>query len=153
MIENRASDARRVRHQHIPPWPAMILGLGMLMVGCGGGNPGPKREAISGSVTREGIAMDNGTILMEPTAGGPGASTEIKGGKYQFTSTNGPVAGGQKVTIVYFEPRGEGPPGTPKKDLPIVKDTRFKKEMPPNGWKQDAEVKAGQSDPLDFKVE
>lgn len=128
-----------------------LIALGAI-AGCGG-TPGADREAVSGTVTREGIPIDTGTITFRPTGGGTAASTSITDGKYQFDKLNGPVTGTQKVEIVQFARRGEGPPGTPKKELPILPETRFKGTMPPNGWLKDAEVVSGHDSPLDFKIE
>ncbi|MDB5338811.1 MAG: hypothetical protein JWN70_4430 [Planctomycetaceae bacterium] len=123
------------------------------IAGCGGTTSGPEREAVSGTVTREGIPVDNGTILFKPTGGGPAASTSVKDGKYAFDKQNGPVAGRQQVEIVQFPLRAEVPPGTPKKDAPVLPETRFKKPMPASGWVQEAEIIAGHDAPLDFKID
>ncbi len=131
-------------------WVAVLF---IAISGCGTDTTGPEREAVTGTVTREGIPIDNGSIMFKPTGGGAAASTAITDGKYEFNKENGPVAGVQKVEIVQFPRRGEGPPGTPKKELPILPETRFKGSMPPAGWVKDAEVIAGHSDPLDFKID
>lgn len=126
--------------------------LGLSIAGCGG-EKGPKREAVSGKVTRETIPIDAGSITFTPTGGGPPAVGSIENGEYKFDASTGPVAGTHKVAIVHFPKREEVPPGTPKKDAAIIKDTRFKKATPLNGWEKPAEVKEGQKDPIDFKID
>lgn len=120
--------------------------------GCGSPK-GPKREAVSGTVTREGINIDTGSITFNPTAGGTAVVGNIVDGKYAFDETNGPIAGNQKVAIVQFPQREEVPPGTPKKDAAIIKETRFKKGMPTKGWEKTAEIKTGHKEPVDFHID
>jgi hypothetical protein len=112
-------------------------------VGCGGAPEGPERHPVTGTVKREGIAVDNGSIQFTPAGGGPAAMAMIKDGTYTFTEESGPVAGKQAVNIVHFPPRGEVPPGTPKKDADVLPETRFKKAMPQGGWNKEVEVGEG----------
>jgi hypothetical protein len=79
--------------------------------------------------------------------------SNILDGTYKFTALNGPVAGKQTVQIIHFPPREEVPPGTPKKDAKILKETRFKKPMPKNGWMKEAEVTDGDQGPIDFDLD
>lgn len=128
------------------------LGIGILMAGCGGPQ-GPKRYAIEGTVTREDQPVDNGSIQFTPTAGGPSTMSAITDGTYKFTTQSGPTAGKHSVQIIHFPPREEVPPGTPKKDANILPETRFKKPMPTNGWKKEAEVVEGDPSPIDFNLD
>ena len=120
--------------------------------GCGSKAKGPKREAVSGKVTREGHDVESGTLTFIPTGGGPAATATIVNGKYKLDGTTGPVAGRQKVEIVHF-PKRDFKPGVPKKDADVVPDTRFTKEMPKSGWVMEVEVQPGQKEPLDFEVD
>lgn len=121
--------------------------------GCGGGPKGPKRVAISGKVTREGQDVDRGNISFTPVDGGPGASVDIANGVYKFDESNGPLVGKSKVTILHFPPLGDAPPETPKKDIPVLPETRFKNKMPKNGFVKEAEIKTGQTEPVDFHID
>ncbi|MBX3436389.1 MAG: hypothetical protein KF861_02790, partial [Planctomycetaceae bacterium] len=94
-----------------------------LLSGCGGGDAGPKREAISGTVTREGIPVDDGLIMFKPHGNGPATEVAIKDGKYQFDKENGPVAGMHDIRIRQSAPRAPVPEGTPLKDAEILPET------------------------------
>lgn len=124
----------------------------LLASGCGGPE-GPKRFAITGTVTREGQAVDNGNIQFTPTGGGPSTMSSITDGVYKFTAQSGPVAGKHSVQIIHFPPREEVPPGVPKKDANILPETRFEKPMPKNGWMKEVEVTAGDEGPIDFDLD
>lgn len=130
----------------------MCIALAVIS-GCGDGEASVSREAVFGTVMREGILVDSGTILFKPTNGGTAASTSITDGSYRFDKKNGPIAGAQKVEIVQFPLRGDVPPGTPKKDAPVLPETRFKKKMPAAGWVMDAEVTVGHDESLDFQID
>jgi hypothetical protein len=152
-------ESRGVNSAHRRSWGIYWLDCGMMCIalavvsGCGDREASVSREAVSGTVMREGILVDSGTILFKPTSGGTAASTSITDGSYRFDKKNGPVAGTQKVEIVQFALRGDVPPGTPKKDAPVLPETRFKKKMPAAGWVLDAEVTAGHDEPLDFQID
>ncbi len=91
----------------IPCWTA-LLAAGCLLAGCS--KPSRwDRVALQGNVTATDISNPddvNGTLTIVPAAGnkGPAAVTSIKAGKYQFTSTNGPIAGECEVTVTLFDP-------------------------------------------------
>ncbi|WP_010584528.1 hypothetical protein [Schlesneria paludicola] len=130
---------------------ASMIGL-ISLPGCGGGPAGPKREAVSGTVTREGVDVDSGTVTFEPQGGGPAATASITDGKYKLDTKTGPVAGKQKVIIVQNALR-DFKEGVPKKEAALMPDTRFKKKMPPTGWVKEAEIQAGQKEPIDFHID
>lgn len=128
--------------------------VSLLAAGCPGSGDGPKRIAISGKVTREGIPVDDGSIQFIPQ-GGPtkiGVGTQILNGQYSFDGQEGPPAGKYKVQITQAPLRDPTFKGR-KNDAPLIEDTRFKKTMPPEGWTFDAEVKADQQTPIDFAIE
>ena len=122
------------------------------LIGCGGGVSGPKRHAISGTVNREGIPVDDGNILFTPVGGGTAVSGSISNGKYSFNVQNGVPSGKYDVKIVAFPLKDKSYSGR-KSDAPILKDDRFKKTMPKGGWLQSAEIADGSNGPLDFDVE
>ena len=74
------------------------------LLGCGGGQSGPQRASISGTVTIDGALVENGTIEFAPsgTTKGPLASGSIEQGKYSI-STLGPVVGTHKVSISWIK--------------------------------------------------
>lgn len=130
----------------------LTLLISLLAVGCGGERPGLKRVPISGKVTREGHPIDSGTILMAPASGGPGISGQITNGEYRFTLEDGPPAGKYKVTIS-AEPNYDKTFKGRRNEAPILPDDRFKKKMPKEGWKQDAEVSGDPKQTIDFAVD
>ncbi len=118
---------------------------------CGSAPTGPQRFAISGTVTREGIPIDDGSISFTPAVNGPAVLGQIIAGAYNFTETDGVPAGKYAVTII-ANPRRDPSYVGPKHDAPIVADDRFKKEVPPGGWKQEAEISADSTE-LNFAVD
>ena len=134
-----------------PLFCSALIGI-LAISGCGGGLAGPQREAFTGTVLREGIEIDTGSITFVPTGGGPAASATIEEGVYKFDKKTGPVAGTHKVEIAQFAQR-DFEPGVPKKEAAIIEDTRFKKKMPAGGWVKDAVVEEGQADTIDFEID
>lgn len=136
----------------------LILTVGVavsaLAMGCTGAPDGPKRNSISGTVTREGIPIDDGFIVFRSQGEGAdiSGSSPIVDGKYQLDATTGVPAGTYKVEITQKPLRDPDFVG-PKHDAPELEDTRFKNEMPPNGWVKEAEVKDDQDSPIDFHID
>jgi hypothetical protein len=122
---------------------ALMLFLGVFalpgLVGCGSAPTGPQRFAISGTVTREGIPIDDGTITFAPASNGPAVLGQIIKGEYSFTEEDGVPAGKYSVVIMAKPLRDPTFVGK-RNEAPILVDERFKKEIPPQGWKQEAEV-------------
>ncbi|MFY9254820.1 MAG: hypothetical protein WAO83_15320 [Fuerstiella sp.] len=78
-------------------------------VGCGG-NSGPARMPINGTVTATAITEKlNGTIAVLPAGStkGPAANGTINDGLYHFSSDNGPTVGTHHVIIDIEPPRGK----------------------------------------------
>lgn len=125
-----------------------------LASGCGGPE-GPKKYAISGTVTREGKPIAEGVITMAPTGEGPATQTTITDGQYEFSDENGPIEGDHTVTILRMLQREEVPPGTPKKDAEFIPETGFTSTMPDGGWVLSTTIAADQDvgEPVDFNVD
>ena len=130
----------------------MMAGLSLgVLVGCGAAPTGPERFAISGKVTREGIPIDDGTIMFTPAVSGPAVLGQIIKGEYSFTEEDG-VPAGKYAVLIAAKPLRDPTFVGPKNDAPILVDERFKKEMPDGGWKQEAEI-SSTSTTLDFAVD
>lgn len=115
----------------------MLLMISLLLSGCGG-DRGPTRYDISGTVTFSGTPVPAGRLLFEPDKAkgnrGPSGIAEIREGKYD-TSVNGQgtVGGPHVVRImgldgVRSEQSAEGKPLFPDYqthvDLPAEKTTK-----------------------------
>jgi hypothetical protein len=138
-----------VEQQAVLAWSVCCL---LIAGGCGAAAKGPAREAIFGTVMREGQPVDSGTIRLTPKDGGPTAATRIQNGGYRFSRSDGPVAGPMKVEIIQDPLKGNPEAGLPKKDAKAVADTRFKKPMPPNGWVEEVEIQQNHRSPVDFEL-
>lgn len=84
-------------------WLRLLIGASLLLflnAGCGG-NDGPQRIAVSGTVTLDGTPMSFGLIRFIPRdeKAGPGAMAQIVGGEYKFDTENGPVVGTHRIEI------------------------------------------------------
>jgi hypothetical protein len=125
--------------------------------GCAGGPDGPERIRVSGTVKREGIPVDDGSIVFRSISAAGGtdvsAATSIRSGHYGFTDEDGPPAGKYKVEIVMY-PKYDPSYVGKKNEAPILPDDRFKKKMPVNGWVKEAEISGSEELPvIDFDVE
>jgi hypothetical protein len=109
-------------------------------VGCGG--DAQKRYRVSGTVTYKGLLLKAGSIDFQPEVSGQGqpAGTEIKDGRFEFSSANGLLPGKYKVAISAVggpapNPSGDGPAPPRIKELPDVYNSRTKLrvEVTPGG--------------------
>jgi hypothetical protein len=124
-----------------------------LIAGCGGGGPtGPKRFAIKGAVTREGIPVDSGSVSFVPVNDGPAALAMVRDGQYAFTEEDGVPLGKYKVTVT-VDPNYDKTYVGKKNDAPILPDDRFKKPIKREGYQLDAEVTDTPDQKIDFAVE
>jgi len=132
------------------------IGVGVFLAGmffsagCGSGESGPERIAISGKVARAGSPLSNASISYLPTDGhkGPAATTGIEDGEYRFTKKTGPTAGPHRVVIRL------SPPG---KDLgPADPEAPAKGQIPdenPKSWEYQVDVPAEGPFDKDFHLE
>jgi len=78
----------------------VLVGLLLCCYGCGQSDD-VQRAAVSGKVTIDGVAVDNGTIAFIPSGGnkGPTAGAAIQNGVYTIAADNGPVIGPNRVEL------------------------------------------------------
>ncbi len=129
-------------------WAVLLLFVGIVPMGCGSSH----RAAVEGTFKLDDKPVSAGTVTFVPEdfkEGGvehPSATTEIKDGKYSFTSSNGPLPGKYRVYASVKQKTGrqiqtDEPPG--KKDEEIELMANF------NSENHTAEVKAS-GDKFDF---
>lgn len=75
--------------------------------GCGGGNDGPKRYGVSGTVTYDGKPVPRGFIIFEPDSSkgnsGPGGGASIVDGRFATESGKGTVGGPHIVKVTGYD--------------------------------------------------
>src|SRR5690349_21814612 len=79
--------------------------LWLLAAGCGG-ELGPARRPVSGSVKLDGRPLSDGAITFLPLGGGPAATAELADGAYAIEALRGPAPGAYNVEIVAVRPTG-----------------------------------------------
>ncbi len=81
----------------------LMLTLLVAVVGCGGGDTGPQRAAVEGTVTLDGERLIQGIVRFVPNSTGknlsPAVQTTIKDGVFQLSRAEGPVVGKHRVEI------------------------------------------------------
>jgi hypothetical protein len=85
-----------------------VVGLSVLVAGCGGGAERPKVFPVSGKVTQKGKALTSGDVTFTPVGAADGRGHIATGqigsdGTYRLTTFNtgdGAVPGTHKVTVV-----------------------------------------------------
>jgi hypothetical protein len=90
---------------------SLLFVLLVAVAGCGG-NDGPRRVAVTGTVTRDGAAVEVGSVAILPDEGqsGPGAIAAVgavEGGEFEFDSSDGPAPGPHVVIIRSMIPKDE----------------------------------------------
>ena len=136
---------------------AMIVGglVVVLLCGCGG-QDGPERAGVSGTVTAGSQPVEQGSITFMPSGQttGPSAGGTIKNGSYSIDREHGPVVGSHRVQIRAMRKTGKqvpaGPPAPPEAMVDEVEQF-----IPPKYNSQStltAEVQSG-SNTLDFKLQ
>jgi hypothetical protein len=66
---------------------------------CGCHPPGQQRYPISGTVTLDGLPVENATIILTPQGEGLAAAAAIVNGQFAMSSTDGPTQGEFGVRI------------------------------------------------------
>ena len=77
------------------PLAAFALGL-LLAAGCG-----RPPAAVEGTVTYDGVPVDDGGITFVPAAGGAKAGAPVKNGRYAIDAAHGPAPGSYKVEVTW----------------------------------------------------
>ena len=69
---------------------------------------GARRASVQGSVTLDGTPLEDGVVLLTPTAGtsGPTAGSALSKGKFSIAAASGPVVGRYRVEIVAVRKTG-----------------------------------------------
>lgn len=133
----------------------LALALATALAGCGSPS-GPSRVPGGGSVELGNTPADDFLINFFPKSDNvaPPASTNIRNGKYRFSSNDGPMPGPYRVEIERVVVRGKKPvedaragasPNGPKADGP--------KSDGPKKWKFDFRVPDRGPFTKDFKLE
>ena len=103
------------------------------LIGCGGGDEGPERYHLSGTVTYDGKPIPQGMIKFTPAKGtkGPQGNAQIVDGKYntQEQGGSGVVGGAYKITVSGFDGKAD-----PDKELPmgqpLFREYQFDHQLP-----------------------
>ena len=134
-----------VRRRSGPRGPLALLLVVLataVPAGCGG-NSGPPRFKLSGSVTRAGKPIPAGRVVFEPDASkenkGPAAYASIKDGRYETPRGKGTVGGPHVVRIA-------GTDGVPGSETPqgmmLFSEYRTTAELPKEDSTKDFDVPA-----------
>lgn len=84
-----------------------LIAMALLSItGCG--PTGPERASVSGVVTLNGQAIEQGSITFLPASGnaGPSAGGVISGGKYDIRKVDGPVLGSARIELRAWKKTG-----------------------------------------------
>ena len=83
-----------------------VLALLASVAGCGGGDDGPERFKLSGTVTYDGKPVPTGFVTLIPdiAAGnsGPGGGAAIINGRFETSDGKGSVGGPHRIRIVGY---------------------------------------------------
>jgi len=85
---------------------SLVLTLAAIGVsGCSGGNKGPARAPVQGTITLDGQPLQNALVRFVPQAPttGPAAMTSVEEGKFELPLKYGPLVGSHRVEIVRCE--------------------------------------------------
>ncbi len=141
-------NTRRVERaiRYLAGLAAVVLGLGL--PGCGG-DSGPPRYGLSGSVTYGNQPVPAGYIVFAPDKSkgndGPGSQADIKDGRYETPPGQGTIGGPHLVTISGFD----GKPiemGGGQKNLqgsPLFTNYQTSADLPKKPGTHDFSVPAG----------
>ena len=85
-----------------------LVAISLAIAGCGG-DRGLPRYRLSGEITLDGKLVPVGWIVFTP-ASGPGASANIRNGRYETPEGFGSVGGKHTIEVVAFEGGGPSDP-------------------------------------------
>jgi hypothetical protein len=129
----------------------LVLAIGLASAGCSGAADDLPREAVWGKVTVDGAPLAKGAIRFQTSTPGAPNVMEVGGliqdGEFQIARSQGPVPGTYRVTITE-DAASPLAPGEAPGPRPKVKASRISGAG--NGLS--AEVKKGQSDPIEFAL-
>lgn len=88
--------------------PSLVIVLSLTLVGCGGSD-GPRRVAVTATVTQGSSTVDIGSVAILPRDGhfGPAATGPVEDGEFEFDSSTGPTPGPHLVVIRSMIPKDE----------------------------------------------
>jgi hypothetical protein len=129
-----------------------------LLSGCGSSD-GLPRQAVSGRVTLDGKPLEAGSITFDPVdpgkAGAVSAFGAVAGGSYSIPAATGPTPGSYRVAIMASDagdlPSPDAPPGAPPRRPAKSAAPTIPAKFNTNSTLK-AEVKAGDSAPIDFEL-
>lgn len=141
-----ASEASRRSHSTLNAVLLFTATVPLLFVtGCGGGDDGPPRFRVSGTVTFDGKPVPAGTIYFQPAAGnkGPAGLAAIVKGKFDTSSGKGTVGGPHNVRVE----------GTDAAGVPIFVPHFEEIDLPKESSRQEFEIPASAADNLQTDAE
>jgi hypothetical protein len=104
----------------------VMLFATLAAVGCSDGG-----QPVTGTVTRGGVPLSGGTVLLEPVESGPSSTAAVAAGEFTVPAARGLKPGKYKVHV--------SPPPLPSgSDLKLVEETQFP------AWESTVEVVPGQ---------
>lgn len=124
-------------------WVLLLCSLTVLP-GCGGGDSGPKRYHMTGTVKFAGEPLAYGTMQIDPDAGntGPQSVVEIVDGKFDTHADKGPgvIPGKVIVRIMGFKAKPEANPSSDEPTPALFEEYTQQLELPAEDSTQDFEV-------------
>jgi len=116
----------------------------LLVAGCGGGQDGPARFDIAGTVTHQGQPVPHGFIQFQPDLSkgnsGPAGSATIVDGKYNTaTSGQGTIGGPHGVVISGFDGNADMENELPF-GKPVFTDYKTELDLPKEAHKYDFKI-------------
>ncbi|MFM9966623.1 MAG: hypothetical protein ACKV2Q_36050 [Planctomycetaceae bacterium] len=131
---------------------ALTSGVCLFFAGCGGGDAGPTKVAVSGTVTLDGAPLDHGTLLIKWK--GNAAAGDIVNGTFTIPENIGPIPGKHRVEISSLEGGSKVTSTDPAKAMEEASGPPPTERIPANYNLEStltAEVKAG-GDALKFEL-
>jgi hypothetical protein len=116
--------------------------------GCGGGETGPPRHPLSGTVRFNDEPVPMGTIIFTPDGAkgnsGPGSVASIQSGQYKTEPSKGVLGGAYIVSITGYDgvPVESGEGGMSPEGSLLFHDHQVQVDLPATGGTHDFEVPA-----------